>query len=131
MEVVKYIFFQKLEINKTKYLMEIYLIHFRFKVYHYSGSLVHETIWPQGQELLGIEWQKFPENQFAEPIITKVKPEGIKSSLPEASKKAYTPPHLRMIKEGKDPDKFLPRSQINSNAQPGNIYFEAYKHICI
>ncbi|CAD7003374.1 unnamed protein product [Ceratitis capitata] len=90
-----------------------------FKVYHYSGSLVHETIWPQGQELLGIEWQKFPENQFAEPIITKVKPEGIKSSLPEASKKAYTPPHLRMIKEGKDPDKFLPRSQINSNAQPG------------
>uniref|UniRef100_A0A034WDL0 Eukaryotic translation initiation factor 2A n=1 Tax=Bactrocera dorsalis TaxID=27457 RepID=A0A034WDL0_BACDO len=87
-----------------------------FKVYHYSGSLVHETIWPQGQELLGIEWQKYPENQFAEPVITKIKPEGIKSSLPEASKKAYTPPHLRMIKEGKDPEQFMPRSQVKVNS---------------
>ncbi|XP_011192685.1 eukaryotic translation initiation factor 2A [Zeugodacus cucurbitae] len=87
-----------------------------FKVYHYSGSLVHETIWPQGQELLGIEWQKYSENQFIEPVLTKIKPEGIKSSLPEASKKAYTPPHLRMIKEGKDPEQFVPRSQLKVNS---------------
>ncbi|XP_053952891.1 eukaryotic translation initiation factor 2A [Anastrepha ludens] len=92
-----------------------------FKVYHYSGALVHETIWPQGQELLGIEWQKYSDNKFEEPIITKVKPEGIKSSLPEASKKAYTPPHLRMIKEGKDPEQFMPRPQVKTNATlPGS-----------
>lgn len=56
---------------------------------------MHETFWPQGQELLGVEWQQFPENTFQEPVITKAKQEGIKSSQPEASKKAYTPPHLR------------------------------------
>ncbi|XP_017476680.1 PREDICTED: eukaryotic translation initiation factor 2A [Rhagoletis zephyria] len=86
-----------------------------FKVYHYSGALVHETIWPQGQELLGIEWQKYADGTFEEPIITKVKLEGIKSSLPEASNKAYTPPHLRMLKEGKDPEQFMPRPQGKPN----------------
>ncbi|XP_067647661.1 eukaryotic translation initiation factor 2A isoform X2 [Eurosta solidaginis] len=85
-----------------------------FKIYHYTGALVHETIWPQGQELLGVEWQKYADNTFSEPIISKVKLEGIKSSLPEASKKAYTPPHLRMLKEGKDPDQFIPRPQVKS-----------------
>uniref|UniRef100_A0A1A9WG89 Eukaryotic translation initiation factor 2A n=1 Tax=Glossina brevipalpis TaxID=37001 RepID=A0A1A9WG89_9MUSC len=78
-----------------------------FKVYHYSGALMHETIWPQGQELLGVEWQQVADNVFAEPIITKIKQEGIKSSQPEASKKAYTPPHLRTRKEGKNPEKLI------------------------
>lgn len=88
---------------------------------------MHETIWPQGQELLGIEWQKYSENQFVEPPITKLKPEGIKSSLPEASKKAYTPPHLRLIKEGKDPEQFMPRSQVKVNStQTGNFYKLTY-----
>ncbi|XP_017102600.2 eukaryotic translation initiation factor 2A [Drosophila bipectinata] len=83
-----------------------------FKVYHYSGALLHETMWPQGQELLGIEWQQFQDKTFAEPKITKAKHEGIKSSQPEASKKAYTPPHLRLLKEGKNPDKYLPQPSI-------------------
>ncbi|XP_017956195.1 eukaryotic translation initiation factor 2A [Drosophila navojoa] len=82
-----------------------------FKVYHYSGALLHETLWPQGQELLGIEWQQYADNTFAEPKITKAKHEGIKSSQPEASKKAYTPPHLRLLKEGKNPEKYLPQPQ--------------------
>lgn len=56
---------------------------------------MHETIWPQGQELLAVEWQQFADNTFTEPTITKAKQEGIKSSQPEASKKVYTPPHLR------------------------------------
>lgn len=69
-------------------------------------------MWPQGQELLGIEWQQFQDKTFAEPKITKAKHEGIKSSQPEASKKAYTPPHLRLLKEGKNPDKYLPQPSI-------------------
>ncbi|XP_073839807.1 eukaryotic translation initiation factor 2A isoform X1 [Musca autumnalis] len=81
-----------------------------FKVYHYSGALMHETIWPQGQELLAVEWQQFAENTFTEPIITKAKQEGIKSSQPEASKKVYTPPHLR---GGNNVDKIIqPQSTI-------------------
>ncbi|XP_016992710.2 eukaryotic translation initiation factor 2A [Drosophila takahashii] len=83
-----------------------------FKVYHYSGALLHETMWPQGQELLGIEWQHFADKTFSEPKITKAKHEGIKSSQPEASKKAYTPPHLRLLKEGKNPEKYLPQPSI-------------------
>ncbi|XP_002095774.2 eukaryotic translation initiation factor 2A [Drosophila yakuba] len=83
-----------------------------FKVYHYSGALLHETMWPQGQELLGIEWQQFADKTFIEPKITKAKHEGIKSSQPEASKKAYTPPHLRLLKEGKNPEKYLPQPSI-------------------
>ncbi|EDW73198.1 uncharacterized protein Dwil_GK16781 [Drosophila willistoni] len=83
-----------------------------FKVYHYSGALLHETMWPTGQELLGIEWQQYPDNTFTEPKITKAKHEGIKSSQPEASKKAYTPPHLRLLKEGKNPEKYLPQPSI-------------------
>ncbi|XP_065362419.1 eukaryotic translation initiation factor 2A [Calliphora vicina] len=82
-----------------------------FKVYHYSGALMHETIWPQGQELLAVEWQQVAENTFKEPVITKVKHEGIKSSQPEASKKVYTPPHLRFMSEGKNPEKFVPQPQ--------------------
>ncbi|XP_041448112.1 eukaryotic translation initiation factor 2A isoform X2 [Drosophila obscura] len=83
-----------------------------FKVYHYSGALLHETMWPQGQELLGIEWQQYADQTFSEPKITKAKHEGIKSSQPEASKKAYTPPHLRLLKEGKNPEKYLPQPSI-------------------
>ncbi|XP_017137926.1 eukaryotic translation initiation factor 2A [Drosophila miranda] len=83
-----------------------------FKVYHYSGALLHETMWPQSQELLGIEWQQYADNTFSEPKITKAKHEGIKSSQPEASKKAYTPPHLRLLKEGKNPEKYLPQPTV-------------------
>lgn len=81
-------------------------------MYHYSGALLHETMWPQGQELLGIEWQQFADKTFSEPKITKAKHEGIKSSQPEASKKAYTPPHLRLLKEGKNPEKYLPQPSV-------------------
>ncbi|XP_017844294.1 eukaryotic translation initiation factor 2A isoform X2 [Drosophila busckii] len=90
-----------------------------FKIYHYSGALLHETLWPQGQELLGLEWQQYPDNTFAEPKITKAKHEGIKSSQPEASKKAYTPPHLRLLKEGKNPEKYLPQPTVPGLAVQG------------
>ncbi|XP_062137314.1 LOW QUALITY PROTEIN: eukaryotic translation initiation factor 2A-like [Drosophila sulfurigaster albostrigata] len=106
-----------------------------FKVYHYSGALLHETLWPQGQELLGIEWQAFADNTFAEPKITKAKHEGIKSSQPEASKKAYTPPHLRLLKEGKNPEKYLPQSTLvpglsatAGGAAPGNSNHRKFWH---
>ncbi|XP_055377227.1 eukaryotic translation initiation factor 2A [Condylostylus longicornis] len=75
-----------------------------FKVWHYSGALLHETLWPQGQELLGVEWQKFGDNVFTEPAITNVKIEGIKSSQPEASKQVYQPPNVRLMLEGKSSD---------------------------
>lgn len=71
--------------------------------------MVQETIWPSGQELYGALWKPFPKDTFTAPTISKVKQIGIKSSQPEASKKVYTPPHLRLMKEGKDPVKFVPQ----------------------
>ena len=77
---------------------------------------MHETLWPQGQELLAVEWQQFADNFFKEPVITKAKHEGIKSSQPEASNKAYTPPHLRFASDGKNPEKYGGRLTCRQSA---------------
>lgn len=66
-----------------------------FKIYHYSGALLHETFWPEKQELWELIWQNFPPGTFAEPIITEEKIEGIKSSQPMASTQKYVPPCVR------------------------------------
>lgn len=69
----------------------------RFKVWHYSGALLHETMWPEGQELLEVIWQTYPTGTFTEKPITNVKLEGIKSTQPQASAQAYKPPNARGI----------------------------------
>ncbi|KAG4076118.1 hypothetical protein HA402_011464 [Bradysia odoriphaga] len=68
-----------------------------FKVWHYSGALLHETMWPNGQELLEVIWQTYPSGTFTEKPITNVKLEGIKSTQPQASTQAYKPPNARGI----------------------------------
>lgn len=68
-----------------------------FKVWHYSGALLHETMWPDGQELLEVIWQTYPSGTFTEKAITNVKLEGIKSTQPQASAQAYKPPNARGI----------------------------------
>lgn len=66
-----------------------------FKVWHYSGALLHETAWPTGQELLQVMWQKYPEGIFTEKAISKAKVQGIESSTPQSSKAVYVPPNIR------------------------------------
>lgn len=68
-----------------------------FKVWHYSGALLHETLWPTGQELLEVVWQKYPPGVCKEKPISTVKIEGIKSSEPQASSVPYRPPNARGI----------------------------------
>lgn len=68
-----------------------------FKVWHYSGALLHETIWPGGQELLEVVWQTYPRDTFKEPTISTAKLAGIKSSQPQASSVPYRPPNARGI----------------------------------
>lgn len=65
-----------------------------FKVWHYSGALLHETAWPTGQELLEVAWQP---GQFKEPVISTAKVQGIASSVPQASTQAYRPPNARGV----------------------------------
>lgn len=66
-----------------------------FKVWHYSGALLHETAWTEGQELLEVVWQKYNDGVFQEKPISNVKVQGIQSAQPQASKAVYIPPNAR------------------------------------
>lgn len=66
-----------------------------FKVWHHTGALLHETHWPEKQELLEIIWQKYASGTFKEPTISHEKIEGIASKTPQASKQKYVPPGMR------------------------------------
>lgn len=66
-----------------------------FKVWHYSGALLHETNWPTGQELYEVMWQKYPAGIFQEQPISNVKVQGIVTATPQVSKAVYVPPGAR------------------------------------
>lgn len=80
-----------------------------FKVWHYSGALLHETLWPTGQELLQVIWQKYDDGVFKEKAISNVKVQGIEPSQPQASKAVYVPPNIRS--GGAAPVGMSPRGQ--------------------
>ncbi|XP_053694139.1 eukaryotic translation initiation factor 2A [Sabethes cyaneus] len=66
-----------------------------FKIWHHTGALLHETHWPEKQELLEVSWQKYAPGTFKENVISKEKIEGIASRTPQASKQKYVPPGMR------------------------------------
>lgn len=76
-----------------------------FKMWHYSGALLHETLFPAGHELYDVQWQKYPSATFPEPVIKSEKIEGIKSSIPQASTQVYRPPNVRLGIDSMDDDK--------------------------
>lgn len=84
-----------------------------FKVFHYSGSLLHETVWPAGQELLQVVWQKYSDGTFAEKPISSVKVQGIQPSQPQVAAKKYVPPAVRTGASFSSP-----RSQQNDGGVP-------------
>lgn len=61
----------------------------RFKIWHYSCVLLHETLWPTGEELLSVCWQTYPRGTFKESVLNNTKVQGIQPSQPIASKQAY------------------------------------------
>ncbi|CAO1339026.1 unnamed protein product [Diamesa hyperborea] len=70
-----------------------------FKVWHYSGALLFEMLWPDKEELLELAWQKHPDGSNKEPVISHTKVTGIQSSQPQASAKKYVPPNIRNFGE--------------------------------
>lgn len=66
-------------------------------MWHYSGALLHETLWPTGQELYDVSWQTFESGVFSAQPISAIKVDGIKSSQPIASAEPYRPPGARGI----------------------------------
>lgn len=66
-----------------------------FKIWHHTGALLHETHWPEKQELLEVIWQKYAPGVLKENTITNEKVEGIASKTPQESKQKYVPPGMR------------------------------------
>lgn len=66
-----------------------------FKIWHHTGALLHETNWPEKQELLEVIWQRYAPGTLQENSICNVKVEGIASKTPQASKQKYVPPGMR------------------------------------
>jgi translation initiation factor 2A len=81
-----------------------------FKIWHYSGALLFELIWPEKQELLELQWQKYPEGTFRETPISYAKLEGIQSVQKQASDKKYVPPNVRNFGED-SPTAYTPVAQ--------------------
>lgn len=80
-----------------------------FKVWHYSGALLHESLWPEKQELWEVSWQRFPIDALEKPVVSEEKVEGIQSSQPQASTQKYVPPCIRdnLTAVGSD-EKYIP-----------------------
>ncbi|KAK8762980.1 hypothetical protein V5799_034410 [Amblyomma americanum] len=66
-----------------------------YKVWHYSGSLQHENLCREGEELWDVLWQPCPANTFPAKPISFKQVSGIQSSQPQASKQVYRPPCAR------------------------------------
>ena len=66
-----------------------------YKVWHYSGSLLHEKAFQANDELWECDWQTVPAGHYGGFKISKAKVVGIEPSQPQVSKQAYRPPGAR------------------------------------
>lgn len=57
----------------------------RFKIWHYSGTLLYERPWNKQEELWEVLWQLFPSGVFHEPVINYKPVEGIQPSQPQGA----------------------------------------------
>lgn len=68
-----------------------------YKIWHYTGSVLHQQAAPAGSELWEVRWQSFPPGSFPErPIKYQATPTQL-GSTQAAPKQAYRPPALRHI----------------------------------
>ncbi|CAN7997178.1 unnamed protein product, partial [Ixodes hexagonus] len=67
----------------------------RYKVWHYTGSLQHEVLCKENEELWDVQWQPFPPEAFPAKPVSYKQVSGIQSSQPQASKQVYRPPCAR------------------------------------
>jgi len=83
------------------------------KVWHYSGSLIHEyRITQKTDELWETTWQTLPLSSFEEFVVSSKKVQGIVPSQPQVSKELYRPPCARGTQAV---IKFLEERELPSN----------------
>ncbi|CAL8363559.1 unnamed protein product [Merluccius merluccius] len=66
-----------------------------FKIWHYTGTVLHKQDTPAGAELWEVRWQPFPAGSFPErPVKYQAAPGPLGSTQPPTAQ-AYRPPALR------------------------------------
>ena len=100
-----------------------------YKVWHYSGSLLHEKMFQDSDELWEADWQAVEEGKYPQFKVSKAKVSGITSSQPKESKQAYRPPGARGTQSTfkLHDDEEAPQSKKQS-AAPENLSKAALKN---
>lgn len=93
-----------------------------YRMFHYSGSLLHEVFCAIDEELWEFCWRPFLPGIFSEKKIVHTRVSSIASSVPEASKEAYRPPAARGLPASKTSklhdDYEKPSNQKNKEGDP-------------
>jgi len=66
-----------------------------YKIWHYSGSLIHEKPFASADQLWEADWQSAPPGAFPPFPISRQAVQGIQSSQVKESKQVYRPPGAR------------------------------------
>jgi len=66
-----------------------------YKIWHYSGSLIHEKPFAASDQLWEADWQSAPASAFPPFPISRQAVQGIQSSQVQESKQVYRPPGAR------------------------------------
>lgn len=100
-----------------------------YKVWHYSGSLLHEKNFSAGDELWEADWQAVNPGSQDMFKISKARVSGIQPSQPAVSKQAYRPPGARGTQSTfkLHDDEEAPQTMKN-NAAPENMSKSALKN---
>lgn len=73
-----------LSIDYRLCMIKKFVLH-RFKIWHYSGTLLYERPWNEQEELWEVLWQTFPPDSFPEKSISYKAVEGIAPSQPQGN----------------------------------------------
>lgn len=68
-----------------------------FRIWHYTGSVLHKQETAAGSELWEVRWQLFPEGAFPERTITYQAAPSELGTTQATPKQAYRPPALRHL----------------------------------
>ncbi|XP_023677282.1 eukaryotic translation initiation factor 2A [Paramormyrops kingsleyae] len=89
-----------------------------YRIWHYTGTVLHQEQAPEGGELWEVQWQPFPEGTFPErPVRYQAVPTELGGTEPKPSQ-AYRPPALR--NQPASPITKLHEEEPPQNLKPGS-----------
>lgn len=88
-----------------------------FRIWHYTGSVLHRQEVADGAELWEVRWQRFPEGTFPERTITYQAAPSELGTTQATPKQAYRPPALRHLPA--KPSARLQEEEPPQNMRPG------------